>query len=809
MHERDIFLSALEINDPQSRAEHLKVACAGDQELLARIESLLASHEGPSQFLKTPVVEQLVEHENPKINATLMHDKDSNHDEEESEYNDDISLEYLSPSEHPGALGRLGHYDILEVIGRGAFGTVLRAFDEKLQRVVAIKVLAPEMAATSPARKRFLREARASAAIRHENVVAIHSVEDEPIPYLVMEYIPGKTLQKRLDEYGPLDISHVLQLGKQIADGLAAAHAVDLIHRDVKPGNILLEGGLDDRLKITDFGLARTADDASMTQSGIIAGTPLYMAPEQALGQKLDQRADLFSLGSVLYQMISGRPPFRAPNTLGVLKRVVEDIPRPIQDIIPETPSWLCEFVGFLHAKDPGQRYSSAKEVSQVLTRCLADLEAGRTPTITSPAHHLESPTTTNSKSLNVVVSRPLWKQPLAQVAAALVLLVGVGLLVTQFSRPGEALPLVDPKATTSTAAQTPTVVFEDIFRPKSVQWPADAPPLAIAPFTEDEAKQHRDAWAAYLNVPTEKSILLGQASDGKDIQLSLVLIPPGEFMMGTDDEELEKLRSDARTNGLRQADFVWIDAEGPQRRVRITRPFYMSRTEVTNAQFRCFVEDSKYETIAESSGKGSWVMKQGKMVLDPAVCWKSTGFPLADTAPVIHVCWHDANACCEWLTSQDSTLTFNLPTEAQWEYACRAGTTTPWYFGDDASMFSEYAIVDKTWMRWVGIKKPNAFGLYDMHGNVWEWCRDSFSNYRDGQTEDPIGPAEKKRIIRGGNFYGNNLHDWHNGNGRRSAARLEAPADHRILDKGFRVTAAISDEVIQNAIAAETGDRS
>ena len=155
-------------------------------------------------------------------------------------------------------------------------------------------------------------------------MVAIHAVEDAPIPYLVMEYIPGKTLQQRLDEHGPLDLPDVLRLGKQIADGLAAAHGQDLIHRDIKPGNILLEGGMDERVKITDFGLARTADDASMTQSGMIAGTPMYMVPEQALGQKLDQRADLFSFGSVLYQMISGRPPFRTPTTMAVLKRVTE-----------------------------------------------------------------------------------------------------------------------------------------------------------------------------------------------------------------------------------------------------------------------------------------------------------------------------------------------------------------------------------------------------------------------------------------------------------------------------------------------------
>ncbi|MCA8990286.1 MAG: serine/threonine protein kinase, partial [Planctomycetaceae bacterium] len=182
------------------------------------------------------------------------------------------------------------------------------------------------------------------------------------------------------------DVPTVLRLGKQIADGLAAAHAGNLIHRDIKPGNIMLEGGTGDRIRITDFGLARTVDDASMTQSGIIAGTPMYMAPEQAQGDKLDQRADLFSLGSVLYQMISGRPPFRAPTTMAVLRRVTEDTPRPIREIIPETPGWMCELFGHLHARNPAERFSSAREVSELLARCADDLQAGRIPEIPDPS---------------------------------------------------------------------------------------------------------------------------------------------------------------------------------------------------------------------------------------------------------------------------------------------------------------------------------------------------------------------------------------------------------------------------------------
>jgi serine/threonine protein kinase len=186
-----------------------------------------------------------------------------------------------------------------------------------------------------------------------------------------MEFIPGETLQQRLDRTGPLALLDVLHIGSQIADGLAAAHANNLIHRDIKPANVLIEHGPSLRVKLTDFGLARAADDASMTQSGLINGTPMYMSPEQARSDPLDYRTDLFSLGSVLYIMVSGRPPFRAANTLAVLNRITDDTPRPIPEIIPETPPWLCDIIARLQAKNPDDRFQSAQEVADLLEQCM------------------------------------------------------------------------------------------------------------------------------------------------------------------------------------------------------------------------------------------------------------------------------------------------------------------------------------------------------------------------------------------------------------------------------------------------------
>jgi hypothetical protein len=287
----------------------------------------------------------------------------------------DLPLGFLSPSDKPEHLGRLERYDVLEEIGRGGMGVVLKAFDPSLHRVVAIKVLAPQLATSGVARKRFMREAKAAAAVTHDHIVTIHAVEEtNGLPYLVMHYVPGQSLQDRIDKDGPLDLTDILRIGMQTASGLAAAHAHGIVHRDIKPANILLEEGVQ-RVKITDFGLARAMDDASLTQSGFVAGSPLYMAPEQARGEALDHRADLFSLGSVIYTMCTGRPPFRAANTLAVLRRVSEDTPRPIREINPEIPDWLADIVARLMAKEPAERYQSAAEVEEVLGRHLAQLQ--------------------------------------------------------------------------------------------------------------------------------------------------------------------------------------------------------------------------------------------------------------------------------------------------------------------------------------------------------------------------------------------------------------------------------------------------
>ena len=285
---------------------------------------------------------------------------------------------HLRPASHPEMMGRLGRFDIDSCIGQGGFGVVYKGHDPELNRAVAIKVLSPHLAASGIARKRFSREAQAAAAINHPNVVPIHAIESEGnCPYLVMTYVPGQSLQAYVQQNGPLPTKSVVRIAQQVAAGLDAAHRQGLVHRDIKPANILLENGLN-RAMITDFGLARAADDAAITQTGWLAGSPHYMSPEQAEGKTVDERSDLFSLGSVIYFMATGREPFRGEQPLAILRKIVQGQPLSADQINTEVPRTLSRLIDRLLEKVPDHRLASAEQVSRMLEQYLAHLHQPR-----------------------------------------------------------------------------------------------------------------------------------------------------------------------------------------------------------------------------------------------------------------------------------------------------------------------------------------------------------------------------------------------------------------------------------------------
>ena len=289
---------------------------------------------------------------------------------------------FLAPGQQPNEIGRLGPYRILAVLGQGGMGVVFGAEDPHLQRPVALKAMLPEQVAHPGAKERFVREARAAAALKHPNVVGIYQVgEDQGVPYLAMELLEGRSLEEHLKQAGRLAVPEAVRLGIQVAQGLAAAHAKGLIHRDIKPANIFLEAIPDQggsapgtfdpglaQVKLLDFGLARTmAAPIHLTQSGTLLGTPAYMAPEQARGQQVDARCDLFSLGVVLYRMLTGAMPFKGSDTMSILASLAADIPLEPRLLNPAIPAELNELIVKLLAKDPAQRVQSAQEVAAML----------------------------------------------------------------------------------------------------------------------------------------------------------------------------------------------------------------------------------------------------------------------------------------------------------------------------------------------------------------------------------------------------------------------------------------------------------
>lgn len=369
-------------------------------------------------------------------------------------------LESLTPSEDPNRLGRLDGYEITGVVGAGSMGVVLKAIDPPLDRIVALKVMSPYLASHATARKRFEREAKAAAAVLHPNVIPIYAVSNGgAIPYLVMAYIRGGSLQKRIDREGALNMGEILRIGSQIAAGLAAAHDQGLVHRDIKPENIMLGEGIE-RVTLTDFGLARSVDDASVTQHGTIAGTPQYMSPEQARGDSIDQASDLFSLGSVLYTLCTGRVPFRADSSHSVMRKIIDEEPVPIRELNPDIPDWLCNIVIRLMAKDKAFRFASAKHVHTLLESCLSHVQQ---PTVIKLPETVRELTRPQSTFL-----RPLWLGVGAMAICSMLVLWlsgGFGIL-TQEPAP-EPATIVPQEATEASTTEPPltwkTLLGEDV----------------------------------------------------------------------------------------------------------------------------------------------------------------------------------------------------------------------------------------------------------------------------------------------------------------------------------------------------------
>ena len=293
------------------------------------------------------------------------------------------------PAGGADVIGRkLLHYEIAARLGAGGMGEVWRAVDPRLERDVAIKILPSGGANETTERERFVREARAASALAHPNIITIHEINSaDGLDFIVMEYVRGETLSAIL-ERGPLPVARAVAYAVQVADALKAAHDAGIVHRDLKPGNIMV--GPSGLLKVVDFGIAKRVSAgsdangdttaAALTALGVSIGTPSYMSPEQALGDIVDSRSDLFSFGIVLYEMLAGQLPFQKTTRLGMVRQIVHEPPRPLATAAPHVPPTLAAIVARCLEKDPAARYASAAILRDDLRRCAAQLESDTDP---------------------------------------------------------------------------------------------------------------------------------------------------------------------------------------------------------------------------------------------------------------------------------------------------------------------------------------------------------------------------------------------------------------------------------------------
>jgi formylglycine-generating enzyme required for sulfatase activity len=491
------------------------------------------------------------------------------------------------------------------------------------------------------------------------------------------------------------------------------------------------------------------------------------MSPEQAMGQPVDPRSDLFSLGSVLYTLCTGRPAFRADSTIAVLRRVCDDTPRPIAEINPEVPDWLIAMINRLLSKQSQDRYQTAQEVFELFSQSLAHLaqpnlvplpgSTNVTPS-SSPGRKSASPCETNA-------GRSHWT--LVGVGFFCAVIV-VGIAVVQWLRP-QARATSDETRVNGAARLTSEEQGE-----KRLVTEAAAPLPTRAPFDAVQARNHQEAWAKHLGVPVEWT---------NNIGMRFRLIPPGQFQMGSSAAELAALKEELQTMGTADFDLFVSQSSGPRHRVALSQPFYIGQYEVTVTQYRQFLEETGYQSSASKAGGERFRWQQFVTEGDQ------------QKQPICGVSWEDAENYCQWLNTraskEPSRGLYGLPTEAQWEYACRAGTETLWVSGDDVEALSEFAIFGQTntfGPAPVGLRRENSFGLFDMHGNVEEWCLDWHNHgyYARSPLIDPLfndPPSEKGsgKVARGGAW---NCKPW----SLRSTTRNYDFPDKPTHARGFRV---------------------
>ncbi len=646
----------------------------------------------------------------------------------------------------PGEIGRLGKYRIQKELGRGGMGAVYLAFDERLQRQIALKVMLPKFAANATAKDRFLREARAAARISSDHIVNIYEADEiDGTPYIALQLLQGYPLDDYLKKKGSPSIPQIIRLGREVAIGLAAAHELGLVHRDIKPSNVWLEAP-NGRVKILDFGLAKPAegtDFAELTALGAVVGTPAYMAPEQGRGQTVDGRADLFSLGCVLYRLTTGKLPFARTTLMSILIAIAIEDPTPIRELNPDVPEPLADLIHRLLAKNAADRPADAQALVKEFDEIIELPRSGEVV-----PHGLDSPMAVSVQQIRSLADvdtsmdseteksqvdanrSPPSKFPAILVGSllfALIAIVVAGVIVikitnkdgtvTEVNVPQDSKIEVDGK-TVATVAKAPEVKNSEVI--------VKPPNLGS-------------------NLPATFKNKLG---------MEFVRVPKGTAWLGG--------MAGARGNV----------------KVEIPSDFHLGKYEVTQGEWQAIMGKNPSHFTFTALGKDQ--LKGVKVDDVPRL-------------PVDSVTWDDCQAfVAKWNEKlTEPGFAYRLPTDAEWEYACRGGPVERDASGFDYCFtYSGNGITTKQAncdgagalkrTSVVGSYPPNPLGLHDMHGNVWEWCDDA------GRIEDGV----PHKIHRGGGWYNDARHC-------RASSRDYSPADIRLQGIGLRLARVSVDGVV------------
>lgn len=735
MKQSDLFNELIEITDLQQREQRIAEIAQTHPELAADLSSMLESFTPNETFLEESIPEIIVKPGYEMIGEKIRSIKAPN----QQTANTPVVSNRPSPDD-TRTPHTIAGYEILSPIGFGGSAMVYRAFDPSIEKTVALKVLHSGQGNTDVAIARLQKEARAMGRIKHPNVVEVYRVEIQPIPFIAMEYVEGQSLESFLNRKGKLSLAAFSQIAIQILRGIQAAHDQGLIHRDPKPANILLTNTDPPVAKITDFGIVRRENDRRETLHGSVVGTPRYMSPEQADDRVITSRSDLFSLGSVFYEMLCGESPFRAESHLSEMKAVLRKKPASMRLFRSDIPSKLEWVIRKMLEKKANKRFQSATEI----LNALQSLQLEQT------------------QQLRTLMPMPLQSSWTSSLAFAAVCTIAAGLLLLvvllntspspkiQSLQPDvAAVPRIEDKKqnnfdTVDSKAEVPQSVAETRAETIDHPWVKE---LRI-PFSAGVAKDYQRRWADALGIAVEVQNQFG---------MPFVLIPPGEFIMGYTKAEL--------TDALRKADGdaekeIILSASKPTL-VQISFPFYISKYEISEAErFRVLLSDHSGPSVLDLENSPALPRKRD------------------EDRPVTKIPWGETKSFCQRLNeltglcSSPHPITreqlgfgrYRLPTEAEWEWAGRAGRA-----GKDIADLKKFE--KEVWAvenpeRSVhprGLKEPNPFGLHDMLGNAQEWCLDNFApEYFAGNTQDepvlvnPLATTDhahfsKGHILRGG----------------------------------------------------------